>query len=51
MKGPRTFVRRTRVWRTKNPTWLEDVVLAHTHVLLYVYDAEKVVHVQKYEAK
>ena len=31
----------------KNPTWLEDVVL----VLLYVYEAEKVVHVQKYEAK
>ena len=51
MKGPRTFVRRTRVRRTKNPTWLEDVVLVHTHVLLYVYDAEKVVHVQNYEAK
>ena len=35
----------------KNPTWLEDVVLIHAHVLLYVYEAEKVVHVQKYEVK
>ena len=50
MKGPRTFVRGTRVLRTKNLTMLEDVVLVHTHVLLYVYDTEKVVHVQKYEA-
>ena len=44
-----TFVRRTRVRRTKNPTWLKDIVLVH--VLLYVYEAEKVVHVQKYEVK
>ena len=44
MKGSRNFVRRTRLRRSKNPTWLEDVVLVHTHVLLYVYDAEKVVH-------
>ena len=35
----------------KNPTWLEDVVLVHTHVLLYVYEAKKVVHVQMYEVK
>ena len=45
----RTFVRRTRVRRTKNPTLSEDVVLIH--VLLYVYEPEKVVHIQKYEAK
>ena len=37
----------------KNPTWLEDVVLVHAHILLYVYEgkAEKVLHVQRYEVK
>ena len=49
MKGPRTFVRRTRVRRTKNPTWLENVVLAN---ILFLRAQElKVIHVQKYEAE
>ena len=44
MKESRTFVRRTHVRRTKNPTWLEDVVLVHTRVLFFV-------RVRRYEGR